>query len=450
MSHKKWRMRERGSPLPRLWGRLELAAADNIDYHGDPILGFPGTPPLSNAVAAHEFFSASHPNNIGYHTGPNDAELGFVGTQRLERELIYTVADLAGASDPESQIDGYICNGGTEGNDHALWLGRNRLLASEAEGGIAVLASFLTHYSVAKHFGRLFESDGRGRHILREMPTNPHGEIDADVIREEVAALYGRGFRRFLVILNAGTTNLGSVDRIQEACAALEEMQQSLGIAVHVHVDAAFGGFILPFLDPSVQFGFQNPLVQSVVMDGHKMGFAPYSAGIFLCRKGLLRYTTTAANYLAAHSDSTVPGSRSGAISAAVWTCLHSLGRAGYRKIIERCLRNADYLRRSLESLNAPGRERVRFCPSGLNVLAVQLDEKLHSAMTQRHGRRSLQEKFCIPQDHFPSDFRNPSRGPDGGIVRDVVVNRFVVMPHLNRRKINQFLRELRSAAGIG
>jgi glutamate/tyrosine decarboxylase-like PLP-dependent enzyme len=137
----KWSIRKQGMTLPELWQKMEEVSTENINYNTDPILGFPGTPPTEVSVMALEMFATAHPNNIGCHTKKKRAERGFQGTQKLERELIYTIATLAGSTNPKVKVDGYICNGGTEGNDHGMWLGRNKLLSTDTKGryGIASL-----------------------------------------------------------------------------------------------------------------------------------------------------------------------------------------------------------------------------------------------------------------------------------------------------------------------
>ena len=54
-------------------------------------------------------FLGRQPNNIGYHTGPTPTEIGFAGTQGLEREVICAFGSLAGAG-PDG-VDGYVCSG---------------------------------------------------------------------------------------------------------------------------------------------------------------------------------------------------------------------------------------------------------------------------------------------------------------------------------------------------
>jgi glutamate/tyrosine decarboxylase-like PLP-dependent enzyme len=449
---KQWSIRKQGMALPEIWQRLEETSEQNINYDTDPILGFPGTPPTEASVIALEMFSSTHPNNIGCHTQDKSAERGFEGTQGMERELIYTIATLVGSTNPEVEVDGYVCKGGTEGNDHGMWLGRNKLLSTRiAEGryGIAVLTSLLGHYSVEKCFGRLFPNPpGMDGHTFRALLPNGDGELTAPVVEGAIRQLHSNGYRRFLLVLTAGTTNLGSVDRIPEISALLKTLEGELGIVAHVHIDAAFGGFVLPFLEPDYPFGFQNVEVDSVSVDLHKMGYAPYSSGVFLCRKGMLRHTTTDATYLASHKDSTVCGSRAGAVVAAGWASINSLGWAGYQKRIHYCMSLKDYLREQLGVFNrGESSPRVKFYPSRMNVLAVWFSDDLREAMKAEDPLReknSLMDRFCIPDDnHFPKEPGGTSWdvGPDS----KVSVFRFVLMPHVTHDKIDQFVGEFKN-----
>ncbi len=448
-----WIWPERGVPFSELEPRLAEAAKRNISYRGQSVVGFPGTTPLIEAMDAHRLFAVEQANNIGCHTGAHQTEFGFLGTQELEREFVYSAASLLGASDPERQIDGYICFGGTEGNDHGLWLGRNRLWHKQpvyhGRQGIVVLTSFLGHYSFLKHFARLFANEpgsAADANVFQEVPTDRNGEVEPQVLERMIRSYYRAGYRRFIVVLHAGTTNLGSVDPVSDVCAMLQSLREEFegrdGFGVYVHVDAAFGGMVLPFLAPTCRFGFENDLVSSMVVDMHKMGYAPYSAGLFLCRKGFLRHTETPAEYLRSHADSTVSGSRSGAIAAACWTAMHTLGRDGYASKVRACMENLAYLRARLSEFNADGTECVRFYPGRLNIQTVWLSDDLRLALTEgeNHGLRG---KFCIPSDLFPEDLTDPDW--DGNLVRRTVpVFRFVAMPHVTRDRIDEFIGELR------
>lgn len=446
----KWSWRKRGVSMPEIQDKIKTALNKNLSYEQHPVLGFPGTTPISSILDIHRMFSSEHANNIGHHTDSVSAEFGFAGTQELEREFIYTLSHLVGATNPEKDIDGYICMGGTEGNDHGLWLGRNKLrsvVPTGSMGGIAVISSFLAHYSVDKHFERLFNPQGlyNDRDVLVKLPTDFKGELDPIFVEKKIRELNQEGCSRFLLFLSAGTTNMGSVDPVTEICEMLGSLRSELNIQTYVHVDAAFGGFVLPFLEPELKFGFHNQLVDSMVVDAHKMGYAPYSAGVFLCRKGLLEYTTVSATYLGGHKSTTICGSRSGAIAAACWSLTQLMGKEDFEEVLYACMTNLKYLRERLQELNDGEQPRVKFFPARMNIQAVWVDQGIWDAMnTTDDGNLSIVEKYCIPTDLFPADLTKLV-WKDKLMVRELRVIRFTAMPHLTREKIDLFIDELKA-----
>ena len=57
------------------------------------------------------------------------------------------------------------------------------------------------------------------------------------------------------VVAVLGSTMDGSYEPVQEICAALDAYQADTGVSVPVHVDAASGGFIAPFIQPGPGLG---------------------------------------------------------------------------------------------------------------------------------------------------------------------------------------------------
>jgi tyrosine decarboxylase/aspartate 1-decarboxylase len=137
----------------------------------------------------------------------------------------------------------------------------------------------------------------------------------------------------------AGSTGLGVVDPLRE----LSEIASAHNI--YLHVDAAFGGFVLPFLKElgyePLDFDFKLPGVCSITIDPHKMGLAPIPAGGILFRdEKISEAVSMKVPYLSGGEmkQSTLLGTRSGASAVAVWALLMHLGRSGYAAIVERCL----------------------------------------------------------------------------------------------------------------
>jgi glutamate decarboxylase len=86
------------------------------------------------------------------------------------------------------------------------------------------------------------------------------------------------------VVTILGSTFDGSYEPVQEICAALDAFQGETGIDVPVHVDAASGGFVAPFLDPDLVWDFRLPRVASINASGHKYGLVYPGVGWIVWR----------------------------------------------------------------------------------------------------------------------------------------------------------------------
>ena len=69
-----------------------------------------------------------------------------------------------------------------------------------------------------------------------------------------------------------GVTWTGLNDDVEALDAALDKYNAETGNEVCIHIDAASGGFILPFLDPDKKWDFRLKWVLSISTSGHKFG----------------------------------------------------------------------------------------------------------------------------------------------------------------------------------
>jgi len=150
----------------------------------------------------------------------------------------------------------------------------------------------------------------------------------------------------------AGTTDLGVVDSIGRLSELASEND------VYLHVDAAFGGFVLPFMKELgfnvPVFDFNAPHVCSITMDPHKMGLAPIPSGGILFRNAeMMQSIMTRVPYLAGGetTHSTILGTRSGASVVAFWALLKHLGKEGYRTIVKSCVEQTVKLFEGVEEI---------------------------------------------------------------------------------------------------
>jgi glutamate decarboxylase len=142
------------------------------------------------------------------------------------------------------------------------------------------------------------------------------------------------------VVPTLGSTYNLQYEPVHEVALALDDLEEERGTDVPIHVDAASGGFVAPFLHPGVVWDFRNPRVKSINASGHKFGLTPLGCGWAIWREeqDLPRDLVFRVNYL----GSTVPTlgfnfSRPGGQIACQYYNFTRLGREGYRKSVQGC-----------------------------------------------------------------------------------------------------------------
>ncbi|MFF0378455.1 glutamate decarboxylase [Actinoplanes missouriensis] len=151
---------------------------------------------------------------------------------------------------------------------------------------------------------------------------------------EEAVALCDENTIGVVAIL--GSTFDGSYEPVAEICAALDAFQERTGIDVPVHVDAASGGFVAPFLDRDLVWDFQLPRVSSINVSGHKYGLVYPGVGWIVWRdaQALPEDLIFWVNYLGDDMPTfALNFSRPGAQVVAQYYNFLRLGFAGYARV---------------------------------------------------------------------------------------------------------------------
>ena len=301
-------MQDTGATRGEILDELDLRLADDLTYRSGRILG-------SMISAPHPFAEEVYRRFLEKNAG--DPGL-FPATAEIEEEAVGMLGALL--SHPEAR--GNLVSGGNEANILALWAAR------EAHGarGTRVIVPSTAHFSYDKACRLL------GLDIV-------HVDIDEE-FRMDLGAVRAALDERTIALVGvAGSTDLGAVDPIEELSALALEHD------LHLHVDAAFGGFVLPFLAdlglPSPPFDFRLPGVSTITIDPHKMGLCVQPAGAVLFRTPeLQRGVQVNIPYLAGgHTEqTTLTGTRPGAAVLAVWAMLKHMGRTGYREVVRQCM----------------------------------------------------------------------------------------------------------------
>ena len=113
--------------------------------------------------------------------------------------------------------------------------------------------------------------------------------------------------------------------------------QAQTGLDVPIHVDAASGGFVAPFLDPELVWDFRLARVQSINASGHKYGLVYPNLGWIVWRNkdGAARASSCSTSTTSAGLMPTfaLNFSRSGAFVVAQYFTMIRLGREGFRRV---------------------------------------------------------------------------------------------------------------------
>lgn len=309
--------------------RVFSALQKNVDYNERTILGVPASH-LDEKVFNRDlvflddapFLSSMvyNPNHIGCHT-MGESEEFFAGTQEIEKELIEIVATDILKNEPGAS-DGYIASGGTEANMQAMWIYRNfyKKQHGAKHQEIAILCSEDSHYSMPKAANIL-----NIPMISAKVDDNTR-LVDEAQLRIQLEEAKNNGVKYIILIANMMTTMFGSVDNLETYTKTLKD----LDFDYKVHVDGAYGGFVYPFSAKEPNLLMNNPEVNSVTLDAHKMVQAPFGTGIFIIRKGWMQYATTEEAQYVQGMDATIIGSRSGANAISIWMILMTYGPHGW------------------------------------------------------------------------------------------------------------------------
>lgn len=309
----------------------------DFDYKDGRILG-------SMCTEAHPFAKEVYCKFLDTNLG--DPGL-FKGTKTIENNVIKSIGELLSLDNAY----GNIVTGGTEANLMAIRAARNhaRKYKGIVDGEIIIPDS--AHFSFKK------AADMLNLKIV-EAKLDDNYKIDVESVKNAISD------KTVAIVAIAGTTELGLIDPIEEISKIAFENN------IYFHVDAAFGGFSIPFLK---ELGYDLPVfdfslkgVCSITVDPHKMGLVPIPAGGIVFRKEeYLDVMAVDSPYLTVKTQSTIVGTRLGASSAATYAIMKYLGKEGYSKIAKNLMDNTEFLAENLKEI---GYEIV--CEPELNIVA--------------------------------------------------------------------------------
>jgi glutamate decarboxylase len=201
-----------------------------------------------------------------------------------------------------------------------------------------------------------------------------------------------------------GSTFDGSYEPIKEIAAALDDLQARTGLDVPLHVDAASGGFVAPFLQPDLEWDFRIPRVQSINASGHKYGLVYPGVGWAIWRdeEALPKDLIFDVNYLGGHMPTfALNFSRPGSEVIAQYFMFASLGQEGYRAVMQNAQEVALHLSSGLAEM---GPYRLLTKGDELPVFAFTLKEEVTNYSVFDVSAHMRQRGWLIPAYTFPEN----------------------------------------------
>lgn len=266
-------------------------------------------------------------------------------TAEIENRCVHILADLYHSPDSKNTI-GCSTTGSSEaamlGGLALKWKWRQR---RQKEGKPADKPNIITGpVQICWHkFARYFDVE------IREIPME-HGRLlmtPEEVVKRIDENTIG-------VVPTFGVTFTCQYEDVKAVSDALDKYEKENGLDIPIHVDAASGGFIAPFLQPDIMWDFRLPRVKSINVSGHKYGLSPLGVGWVVWReeKDLPEDLIFRVNYLGGDMPTfALNFSRPGGQIVAQYYNFLRHGREGYRRVQQACLDHGIYIAKKVKKL---------------------------------------------------------------------------------------------------
>ncbi|GAA4894123.1 glutamate/tyrosine decarboxylase-like PLP-dependent enzyme [Stackebrandtia albiflava] len=305
---------DHGVPADRILAELSALRELDLPTHGGTLFSYvydSGLPDL-DALTRSAHALSSHVNGLD--------PTAFPSLLATENALVSAAARLLGGGVPT--VVGNVTSGGTESLILAVKAARDSR-PEVAQPRMAVPMTGHAAFAKAGHYLGV---------ALDSVPVDPQTlAADADAMAAAVTP------DTILIAASAPSYAHGVVDPVTDIAAAAAER------GVRCHVDACFGGWVLPYLRrlgvPVPPFDFSVPGVTSLSVDLHKYAYCPKGVSVLLHRDDRLRLPQYFGyadwpGYTMVNSG--VASTRSGGPIAAAVAAMRHIGDDGYLRLAER------------------------------------------------------------------------------------------------------------------
>lgn len=332
-------------------------------------------------------------NNVG---DPRQPAIITLNTHEFENEVINFFAPLYGFAPEEAW--GFVTHSGTDGNMHGMYFGVKQLLGETKTLPICYVSEE-AHYSIKRVADlqnleiRLIKADETGKMIISEFekaldPSKPA-----------------------LVVIAMGTTFKGAIDD-QAAIDAV--IRKKKPVAVYRHLDGALFGGYLPFTEHKDLVNRRVVSFDSIAVSGHKFFGFDEPMGIFITTKKTMKATNPFKVSYLNEAVPTITCSRNALSALKFWWKIRKTGLKGFEQQAQAILDNAQYLEEQLDKIG---------------YTAWQDDYS--NTVYFRRPSEDIMKKYVLAPDY---DARL------GGNLAHIIV-----MQHLTRGVIDQFIKDLKA-----
>ena len=352
----------------------------------------------------------------------------YPSTAEIERRCVNIVADLFHAP-PHGDAVGVSTVGSSEavmlGGLALKWRWRQRRAAAGLSTDRPNLVMGSNVQVVWEKFCRYWDVEPRYVPVAHDRYTVAADDVMARVDENTIG-----------VVPILGTTYTGEFEPIGEIHDRVVAWNAEHGTDVAIHVDAASGGFVAPFLHPHLEWDFRLPQVKSINVSGHKYGLTYPGIGFVVWRdqEDLPEDLIFRVNYLGGDMPTfTLNFSRPGNQLIGQYYNFVRLGREGYTRIMESLRDTALHLSEGIAALD---RFTVVSDGSAIPVVTFRMADSV-SSYTVFHVSDELRKGgWQVPAYTMPDD------------ATDVAVLRIVVREGFSRDLGDLLLEAITTAVG--
>ena len=330
-------------------------------------------------------------------------------SSKFESEIVSMTANMLGASSTDLSLPEAVCGSVTSGGSESIMLAMKayRDFARVHRGikkpeMVAVSSAHAAFDKASQFFGIR----------MRKVPFGSDFRADLKAVKKAING------NTVVVVGSAPTFPHGVIDPIAE----MSELAREKGVGFHT--DACLGGFMLPWAEklgyPVPAFDFRLPGVTSMSADTHKYGYAAKGTSVVLYRSAELRHSQfyTITNWPGGmYFSPTLAGSRPGALSAACWAALVSMGEKGYLESAKKILKVADAIKKGIAEI-----PEIKLLGDPIWILAFASDSlDIYRVMEFMTGRgwnlNGLHRPACV---HIALTLRHTTPGVGARFLKDL------------------------------